>query len=151
MSNSTTPTSTPCDIDKLFPALVECFVIILLGYGSGRLGLISSSQNKGIGNFVSLFALPALLFKSMAGLNLNVVNWNFLLAILISKGLVFGIVVLLTIILGRPQKYGRAGIYGIFCTQSNDFALGLPLSEYKTKKYINKCKVEVNGGQNVLF
>ncbi|KAK3746982.1 hypothetical protein QZH41_011934 [Actinostola sp. cb2023] len=126
-NNATVHSSASCDIDNLFPALVECFVIILLGYGSGRLGLISTSQSKGIGNFVSLFALPALLFKSMAELDFFAVNWRFLAAILICKGLVFGTVAVLTIILGKPQKYGRAGIYGIFCTQSNDFALGIPL------------------------
>lgn len=130
MNGTVTTVSTPCDIDKLYPALVECFVIILLGYACGRLGFISPSQSKGIGNFVSLFALPALLFKSMATLDLSVVNWKFLAAIMISKGLVFAIVAILTIILGKPQKYGRAGIYAIFCTQSNDFALGIPLSKY---------------------
>lgn len=143
MTNSTDH-DISTDIDKLFPALVECFAIILLGYASGRLGLISSSQSKGIGNFVSLFALPALLFRSMATLNLSIVNWKFLATILISKGLVFSIVAILTIILGKPQKYGRAGIYAIFCTQSNDFALGLPLGKYKPcdlRK--NLCKIKV--------
>lgn len=126
-NNSTASDDGPTDINNLFPALVECFAIILLGYVSGRFGFISSAQGKGIGNFVSHFALPALLFKSMVELDFLKVNWKFLAAILIAKGIVFVIVIVFTLILGRPQKYGRAGIFAIFCTQSNDFALGYPL------------------------
>ncbi|XP_031562631.1 integral membrane protein GPR155-like [Actinia tenebrosa] len=127
MEGNSTTSGGPTDINNLFPALVECFAIILLGYVSGRFGFISTAQGKGIGNFVSHFALPALLFKSMVELDFLKVNWKFLAAILIAKGIVFIIVVVLTLILGKPQKYGRAGIFAIFCTQSNDFALGFPL------------------------
>ncbi|KAG7270057.1 hypothetical protein CRUP_007157 [Coryphaenoides rupestris] len=65
-------------IDKLFPALVECFGIILAG-------IITGSQAKGLGNFVSRFALPALLFKNMVLLDFGDVIWAFLWSILIAK------------------------------------------------------------------
>lgn len=113
--------------DNLYPSLLQCFTVILLGYCLGRLGYISPTSSKGIGVFVSLVSLPALLFKSMVELDFSQVNWRFLFSILIAKSTVFVVVVLFTLILVRPTNLGRAGIYGIFSTQSNDLALGYPL------------------------
>ncbi|XP_033763024.1 LOW QUALITY PROTEIN: integral membrane protein GPR155-like [Pecten maximus] len=131
-SNSTTPSSVPTDmgnvsIDNLYPAIIQCFFIILVGYIAGRVSLISASQSRGIGLFVSNFCLPALLFKNMCILDFSVVNWLFLTSILISKSLVFFLVVFVTLVAKRPLNYGYAGMFGIFATQSNDFALGYPI------------------------
>ena len=30
----------------------------------------------------------------------------------------------------RPTDFSKAGLYAIFCTQSNDFALGYPICEF---------------------
>lgn len=54
-------------------------------------------------------------------------NWNFLASILISKALVFFAVIAIALLVIRPTNYGKAGILAIFCTQSNDFAIGFPL------------------------
>lgn len=54
-------------------------------------------------------------------------NWNFLLAILCSKAIVFFSVMLISLMVVRPLNLGRSGILGIFCTQSNDFAIGFPI------------------------
>ncbi|EDO43618.1 predicted protein [Nematostella vectensis] len=124
---TTSPSTAATNINNLFPALVECFVIIILGYGSGRMGFVSSTQSKGIGWFVSHIALPALLFKSMVVLDFQAVNWRFLAAILLAKGTVFASVAMFTVLVTRSNKYGKAGIFAIFATQSNDFALGYPL------------------------
>ncbi|XP_029314362.1 integral membrane protein GPR155 isoform X2 [Cottoperca gobio] len=94
------PVSPSMSIDKLFPALLECFGIILCGYIAGRANIITSTQAKGLGNFVSKFALPALLFKNM---------------------------VLLDFVASPESRYSKAGLYSIFATQSNDFALGYPI------------------------
>lgn len=114
-------------LDKLYPAIVQCFIIILLGYVAGRTNILSSSQGRGIGTFVSTFCLPALLFKSMCSLNFQAVDWMFLLSILVSKTLLFVAVVIITLLAKRPVNYGLAGIYAVFVTQSNDFALGYPI------------------------
>uniref|UniRef100_UPI0037E7A4E8 lysosomal cholesterol signaling protein-like n=1 Tax=Semicossyphus pulcher TaxID=241346 RepID=UPI0037E7A4E8 len=122
-------------IDKLFPALLECFGIILCGYIAGRANIITSTQAKGLGNFVSKFALPALLFKNMVLLDFGDVIWPFLWSILIAKVCVFFIVFFLTLIVASPKhRFSKAGIFSIFATQSNDFALGYPIVEalYKT-------------------
>ncbi|XP_051260967.1 integral membrane protein GPR155 [Dicentrarchus labrax] len=125
-----TALSSSMSIDKLFPALLECFGIILCGYIAGRTNIITSTQAKGLGNFVSKFALPALLFKNMVLLDFGNVIWPFLWSILIAKVSVFVIVCVLTLIVASPEsRYSKAGLFSIFATQSNDFALGYPIVE----------------------
>ncbi|KAI2663322.1 Integral membrane protein GPR155 [Labeo rohita] len=115
-------------IDKLFPALLECFGIILCGYVAGRSDIIGVGQVKGLGNFVSCFALPALLFKNMVQLRFEHVVWSFLWSVLIAKVFVFVLVCMLTLLMANPEsKYSKAGLFAIFATQSNDFALGYPI------------------------
>ncbi|XP_041662322.1 integral membrane protein GPR155-like [Cheilinus undulatus] len=122
-------------IDKLLPALLECFGIIICGYVAGRADIITSTQAKGLGNFVSKFALPALLFKNMVLLDFGNVIWPFLWSILIAKVCVFFIVCVLTLIIASPHdRFSQAGIFSIFATQSNDFALGYPIVEAIYKK-----------------
>ncbi|CAL8321833.1 unnamed protein product [Merluccius merluccius] len=115
-------------IDKLFPALLECFGIILCGYIAGRANIITSTQAKGLGHFVSKFALPALLFKNMVELDFGHVIWPFLWSVLIAKVSVFFIVCVLTLFVASPaSRFSKAGLFSIFATQSNDFALGYPI------------------------
>lgn len=122
------PLPSTMSIDKLLPALLECFGIILCGYIAGRTNIITSTQAKGLGNFVSKFALPALLFKNMVLLDFNDVIWPFLWSILIAKVSVFCLVCVLTLIVANPDsRYSKAGLFSIFATQSNDFALGYPI------------------------
>ncbi|XP_064832100.1 lysosomal cholesterol signaling protein [Oncorhynchus masou masou] len=128
----TDPPDTPptMSIDKLFPALLECFGIILCGYIAGRANIITSTQAKGLGNFVSKFALPALLFKNMVVLDFGNVIWPFLWSILIAKVSVFFIVCVITLLVASPDtRFSKAGLFSIFATQSNDFALGYPIVE----------------------
>lgn len=73
------------------------------------------------------FALPSLIFLSLSEINLATVNWNFLLAILYSKSIVFFAVMLTSLLVVRPLNFGKSGILAIFCTQSNDFAIGFPI------------------------
>lgn len=129
MDNSP-PSTTTMSIDKLLPALLECFGIILCGYIAGRTNIITSTQAKGLGNFVSKFALPPLLFKNMVLLDFGDVIWPFLWSILIAKVCVFFIVCVLTLIVASPDsRFTKAGLFSIFATQSNDFALGYPIGE----------------------
>ncbi|XP_030614792.1 integral membrane protein GPR155 [Archocentrus centrarchus] len=122
--------SSTMSLDRLFPALLECFGIILCGYIAGRTNIITSTQAKGLGSFVSKFALPALLFKNMVLLDFGNVIWPFLWSVLIAKVCVFFLVCVLTLIVASPDgRYSKAGLYSIFATQSNDFALGYPIVE----------------------
>lgn len=51
----------------------------------------------------------------------------FLLSILISKAIVFLAVGIVSLLVVRPLNLGKAGLLAIFCTQSNDFAIGFPI------------------------
>ncbi|XP_050975614.1 integral membrane protein GPR155 [Labeo rohita] len=126
------PPSVPpsMSIDQLLPALLECFGIILCGYVAGRTNIIPATQAKGLGSFVSKFALPALLFKNMVLLDFGDVIWPFFFSILVAKVTVFFSVCVLTLLVAnRASRFSKAGLFSIFATQSNDFALGFPIVE----------------------
>ncbi|XP_036337188.1 integral membrane protein GPR155-like [Rhagoletis pomonella] len=129
---SSTTTSAPntdpsVSMNNFYPALVQCFGIIICGYIAGRFKIISNSETKGLGTFVGTFALPSLIFLSLIELNWSTVNWTFLLAMTISKTIVFVAVLVISLLITRPLNYARAGLLSIFCTQSNDFAIGYPI------------------------
>lgn len=115
------------NLDNLYPALVQCFGIIFLGYIAGKFSFINDVESKGLSTFVGTFSLPALIFVSLCQLNFSSVNWLFLAAIFIAKSTVFFSVLLVSIFMHRPFDPSKAGLYAIFCTQSNDFALGYPV------------------------
>ena len=72
-------------IEALYPAVIECFSVIILGYIklrfnqylindngilfscryiAGKSGLVSSTETKGLNTFIGSFSLPALVFIS---------------------------------------------------------------------------------------
>ncbi|XP_046712392.1 integral membrane protein GPR155 isoform X4 [Silurus meridionalis] len=126
--NAFLPSTPTMSVDRLFPALLECFGIILCGYVAGRSEIISVGQTRSLSSFVSCFALPALLFRNMVQLRFDNVVWPFLWSVLIAKVCVFLLVCILTLMVAGPDgRYGKAGLFSIFATQSNDFALGYPI------------------------
>lgn len=106
-----------------------CILLLLFRYLAGRLNIISNFEAKGLNTFVGTFALPSVIFLSLAELDWSTVNWNFLLSILIAKTIVFLSVAIISLLVARPVNYGRAGLLAIFCTQSNDFAIGYPIGK----------------------
>jgi predicted permease len=79
--------------------------------------------------FLGKLALPALLFRGMATLDWTKVEWTFFFAVVGSKTIIFALVAVFTFLThGRDKAaVAKAGLYGLFTTQSNDFALGLPI------------------------
>ncbi|XP_032879815.1 integral membrane protein GPR155 isoform X1 [Amblyraja radiata] len=137
ITNSSGAVVPTMSISRLFPALLECFGIILCGYVAGRMNIINSTEAKGLGNFVSMFALPGLLFQNMVVLDFAHINWIFVCSILVAKVAVFITVCILTLLIASPEsRFGKAGLFPIFATQSNDFALGYPIVE---ALYRDKC------------
>ncbi|CAM1292707.1 GPR155 (predicted) [Pycnogonum litorale] len=114
-------------VKQLVPAIIQCFGVIIIGYIAGRVKLISSTEARGLSVFVSYFALPCLVFLALVTLDFSSVNWMFLASIFIAKSIIFGVVIILSLIAKWPEGHGQAGLYGIFCVQSNDFALGYPI------------------------
>ncbi len=113
--------------DNLYPALLQVFAIILIGYLAGNFQVLSNKQSLGLNKFVGTFALPALLLKNLAILDFKSVDWLFMTSIFISKTIVFALAILITLLTIRPLNIGLAGVFGIFVSQSNDFALGYPI------------------------
>ena len=112
---------------NLYPALLQVFVIIFIGYAAGTFDLLTKSQAQGLNKFVSTFALPALLFKMIVIVDLSRVNWTFLASIFLAKSFMFTMAILVTLITLRPVNIGLAGVFAIYVSQSNDFALGSPI------------------------
>jgi len=127
LSNTTRLTTIDSNaLDNLYPALVECFGIILLGFIAGKFNFINDVEAKGLGTFVGTFSLPALIFVSLCQLNLTSVNWIFLAAVAIAKSIVF-LIVLSIGAFSSGSNPSSSALFAIFCTQSNDFALGFPV------------------------
>uniref|UniRef100_A0A3B5ADC3 Integral membrane protein GPR155-like n=1 Tax=Stegastes partitus TaxID=144197 RepID=A0A3B5ADC3_9TELE len=64
----------------------------------------------------------------MVLLDFGNVIWAFLWSVLVAKVTVFVLVCVLTLMVASPDsRYSKAGLYAIFATQSNDFALGYPI------------------------
>ena len=68
----------------------------------------------------------------MATLDLLAINWSFLLVVFISKSLVFaGTAIVIALLFYKRStgvNWGLCGLAGVFVTQSNDIAFGLPIA-----------------------
>lgn len=124
--NETTSAPVPVD-EELYPALIQCFFIIGVGYAAGQLNLLTSSQSTGLSRYISNFALPAVIFKNLVNVQFQSVSWAFLASVFIAKALVFLCTAVLTWIGERPRNFASMGLYAIMTSQSNDFALILPI------------------------
>jgi len=111
----------------LLPTLLQIFLTIKLGWLAGFYKIISPQDARGLNIFVGKFSLPVLIFVSLASLDFGNVDWSFLLAITISKTLIFIFVGIGEYLVYSPKNLSRASIFAIFCTQTNDFGMGLPI------------------------
>ena len=113
--------------NNLYPALFQVFIIIFCGYLSNYFQIISESQAYGLNKFVSTFSLPSLIFYSLCTTKFELINWNYIFGIFLSKSCVFLIIFIACLLTMRPINLGIAAILSIFVSQSNDFALGYPI------------------------
>ena len=98
--------------------------LIFFRYLAGRFNVVTNSEVKGLSTYVGKFALPSVIFLKLCEIKWNTVNWVFVAGITVSKTIVFILVILVVFLSSRPLNYGRAGVFSIFCTQGNDFAIG---------------------------
>ena len=119
---------TPIDIDhELYPALIQCFVTIGIGYVAGQLNLLTNTHGSGLSRYIGNFALPAVIFRSLVTVQFEDLSWGLLGSVLLAKAIVFLVTGAITFLVERPRNYASVGLYSIFVTQSNDFAIGLPI------------------------
>ena len=69
--------------------------------------------------------MPSLVFISLATLDFSQINVAFLLGIFIAKFILFFLVMIIVRIAYKSISTGA--MFAMFCTQTNDFAMGLPL------------------------
>eukprot|EP00040_Diaphanoeca_grandis_P016130 m.83098 g.83098 ORF g.83098 m.83098 type:complete len:821 (-) comp25594_c0_seq2:180-2642(-) len=128
--NTTTPATSPSASadDGMLRALTMTFSIIAFGYFAAKFSLLPP-PDLGLAQFVGRVGLPSVVFVAIATLDVSTLNWNLVAALAIGKTIVFFGVVIISLITNRKRsdRMAIAGIRGIFCNMSNDFALGLPL------------------------
>jgi len=112
-------------LEQLLPTLLQIFLTMLLGWLAGHFKIIGSTDARGLNTFVGKFSLPSLIFISLATFDFSKINIAFLLGIFAAKVMVFTFIVLVEMVLTRD--FSKAAVYAIFCTQTNDFGMGLPL------------------------
>jgi len=109
------------------------FTLLVIGTGiAARLGeVMETSASAGVARFAGSVALPAAVFRGIAAIDFGTVDGKIVLVLTLSRVVVFGLGALYGYNLHghKAQRLARAGIFGIFCTQSNDFAFGLPIVE----------------------
>ena len=65
----------------------------------------------------------------MVELDFGMVCWTLLLSIFLAKTVLFISVFAIAVFALRRKGIGKGGLYGIFVTQSNDFAIGYPIGK----------------------
>jgi predicted permease len=111
----------------LLSVIAPVFGLMLLGFVAVRLGALESGAVKGLVQFVFNFALPALLFRSLARTELpSSVEWTILLAFYGGAFSAF----LLGMVLGRfpfRRPPDHRAIFGMSAGFTNTVLLGIPI------------------------
>ncbi|VDO03774.1 unnamed protein product [Rodentolepis nana] len=111
----------------MVPVLIQCFGLILLGFVAGNLKLLTHSQAKGLGIYVTSFALPAIFFTVMVSIDFSNVDWYLVLSVSLGKAIAFFCTMATVLIFSLGKSVGAAGLMAIFVSQSNDVALAYPV------------------------
>lgn len=114
-------------MEILFDIIVPVFGIVGLGYGAARTGLFPADANRGLSRFVFDFAIPALLFRSMATTELPpTIEWGYLISYYGGGYVawVTGSLVSRLVFRRNGPESAIAGMTGAF---SNTVLLGVPL------------------------
>jgi predicted permease len=104
----------------------------LLGYTLMRAGVINKEGEAGITTYLGHVGLPALLFRQIATLEWDTLNWRLLTAIIGAKGVLCLISLALGPLVTRQSdpngtSYLHAGLMILTTTNSDDIGLGYPL------------------------
>ena len=85
---------------------------------AGFYKILSPQEARGPNIFILVFS---------ANLNLSYIKWTFFSAVTIAKTIILIVVKIVQFVLSSPTDSSRPTIFGIFCTQTNDFGMGLPI------------------------
>ncbi len=104
--------------------IAPVFLIIALGYGAARFGLVDKAGFRGLNGFIFAVAAPSLLF--LGGTTGPGGGGRAALAFFLGAGLIYA-VVLFAARRGAGQPLGQAGMLALDCTFGNTVMMGIPL------------------------
>lgn len=111
----------------LLDIIIPVFGLVGFGYAAVRLRLFDQGHVRALSTFAFTFAIPALLFRSMAQIELaGAVAWPFLLSYYIAAVAMFAVGTLASLWLFR-RTLAESGIGGLCSSYSNAVLLGIPL------------------------
>jgi len=111
----------------LIDIIMPVFGLAILGYLAARLGWFEESGIKGLSSFVFNFAIPVMLFRTIATAQLpDSIPWDYLLSYYLSALLLFAIGILLGTRVFH-QSRSKTGIFGMGASYSNVVLMGIPL------------------------
>jgi predicted permease len=102
-------------------SLLPVVLLIALGYGAGRAKLLGPAASKDLSNLVFVLLTPALLFRTMAGVQVQQLQFRPVAAYFLGAMLLFAAVLLLW---GLNR---RATVLALASTYSNLVMIGIPL------------------------
>ncbi|MDT8856670.1 AEC family transporter [Paracoccaceae bacterium Fryx2] len=116
-------------MSALLDVILPVFLVIGFGYAMARVGLLGDSAVDGVMRFAQNFAVPCLLFRSIAQLDLSqAFELRLLLSFYIGAFISFGLGFLGSrLMFHRPVQDSVA--IGFACLFSNTLLLGLPITE----------------------
>jgi predicted permease len=117
-----------CAMSVLLTVVFPIFAIILAGYLCGRSKVLGDGSAEGLNKFVYWVALPALLFKAMATVDMDALrNWDFLGAYIGGQAITMALAMAAGMLLFR-NSIAEAGMNGMNGIYGNTGFLGIPLA-----------------------
>lgn len=116
-------------MQALLDVILPVFLVIGFGYAAARAGLFDDGAVDGVMRFAQNFAVPALLFKSIATLDLATAYAPALLASFYIAGFVSFFTAFTASILWFKRPLTDATAIGFVALFSNSLLLGLPITE----------------------
>jgi predicted permease len=111
----------------LFDAIFPLFAIALIGYLAAWRGLFAPAAVDGLSRYVYYVAVPALLFYSLATLELPAqINWAFLLAYYLAAFTIYAVGMAISR-WGFRHSLREQGVFGMGGSYSNTVIVGLPV------------------------
>ncbi len=116
-------------MDALLDVILPVFLVIGFGYAAARSGLLDDGAVDGVMRFAQSFAVPCLLFKSIATLNLATAYAPALLASFYIAGFISFFTAFTAAVLWFKRPLTDATAIGFVALFSNSLLLGLPITE----------------------
>ena len=115
-------------MDAVFNSVLPLFALVLIGYGAMRFRALSEAGLEGVNRFVYYFALPVMLFFTMARNPLDAFfDWRIVAAYSGSTVLIFAGSIVLGMMLFRGSSFREKTIVAGCASFSNIAYLGVPL------------------------